>query len=395
MNTMNRHDTVSHMPALDGLRGVAILLVALSHFAIVFSPALPAERIIRTVLSFGWCGVDLFFVLSGFLITGILLETRHSEGYFLKFYMRRVLRIFPLYFAFLGFVFLLVPAVLKPNPVAGVTAAWYLSYLQNWKPNYGASDPFLGHFWSLAVEEQFYLVWPAIVLLVHRVALVRLCSVLAVAGLICRILLTSAGADVEAIYRATPCTIDSLVLGALVALAVRDEQLKEWVARACRYTLIISAACVAAIAAAAGPLWQSPLQHTAGMTALAVLFATVVFSVSAGAAGAGHRLLTYGPLRSIGKYSYGIYVFHMLPNRIVYQAVGNSLAGRPVILAILAKAVYVVAMFVLVYLLAFLSYRLFESRFLALKQYFSYRASRGSRAARLIETQETLEGATP
>lgn len=385
----------TYLPALDGLRGLAILLVAVSHFAIVFSNDLAAEHAIRTVLSFGWCGVDLFFDLSGFLITGILLETKTSQGYFRDFYMRRILRIFPLYFAFLWFVFLLVPAVIRPNPVAAVNPVWYLAYLQNWKPNYGASDPFLGHFWSLAVEEQFYLVWPAVVFLVSRASLVRVCAVLAFAALLCRLLLASSDADVEAIYRLTPCRVDCLALGSLVAVAVRDGELTRFFSVHLRLILVTSAMCVGAVAAVAGPLWHAPLQHTLGMTALAVFFSALVFSASGAAAGPVRALLTGTLLRSIGKYSYGIYVFHLLPNRLAHQPVKDLLAGSSTPVSILAKTAYVLAMFLAVYLLAFLSYQLFESRLLALKRHFYHRPASPPRIAeRLTDPPGNVEGVT-
>src|SRR4029450_1185274 len=156
--------SAGHVPVLDGLRGIAILMVLGHHYSIVWSRTIPLESGIRSVLEFGWCGVDLFFALSGFLITGILIDAKGQESYFPRFYWRRLVRIFPLYYVFLAAVFVLLPFF----PGIGVTTAqvapwWYLTYLQNWKPNRGASDPFLGHTWSLAVEEQFYGVWPLIV----------------------------------------------------------------------------------------------------------------------------------------------------------------------------------------------------------------------------------------
>src|SRR5947209_10880356 len=134
----------SRIPELDGIRGIAILMVLMVHFG--SAPGLPSA--VGAVVEFGWAGVDLFFVLSGFLITGILLSTRQHEGYFSTFYRNRTLRIFPIYYAFL-----LVALVLAPEWKQ--VAYWlYLGHFMN------ASDQpikYMRHFWSLAIEEQFYL----------------------------------------------------------------------------------------------------------------------------------------------------------------------------------------------------------------------------------------------
>ena len=147
---------------LDGVRGIAILLVLLHHFE---PPAgLPTAIVAGAYL--GWSGVDLIFVLSGFLITGILLDTRDSPNYFTTFYARRALRILPLYF-----LTTLIYFRLEPNPLE----RWFWSHLSNWKSAFGQDVPALSHFWSLAVEEQFYLVWPLVVILSPKRAMPRVC----------------------------------------------------------------------------------------------------------------------------------------------------------------------------------------------------------------------------
>src|SRR3982074_1503320 len=151
------------IPQLDALRGLAVLLVLL-HNTDVY-PSLH----LRLISGNGWMGVDLFFVLSGFLITEILLDTKQSEGYFRNFYARRCLRIWPLYYSVLLFMFVIVP-ILRPSEAHTVFEArsspwWaYPVFLQNFLiPIPTMATGALGVTWSLAVEEQFYLVWPLVV----------------------------------------------------------------------------------------------------------------------------------------------------------------------------------------------------------------------------------------
>src|ERR1035437_5812327 len=160
----NMSSDARNIRALDGIRGVAIILVMLHHFEHLIPPCNIAIRFMKLMLSYGWVGVDLFFALSGFLITGILLDTRKANNYFSAFYARRVLRIFPLYYSVL-IVILGAAAVWSHRPhVLPLVADQKLSflYLTNWlvlwKGEWGPN--IVGHFWSLAVEEQFYLIWP-------------------------------------------------------------------------------------------------------------------------------------------------------------------------------------------------------------------------------------------
>ena len=163
----------SHLPGLDGIRGLAILMVMFSHFIVVgknLDPLSPFGRFLHS----GYLGVDLFFVLSGFLITGILIDSKITPNYFRVFYMRRALRIFPLYYLLLAVSWLTVVFITpqdKPLLTGVDSMAWFWLYASNIgmavKGDWLNSPTWvgLGHFWSLAVEEQFYLVWPLLVYL--------------------------------------------------------------------------------------------------------------------------------------------------------------------------------------------------------------------------------------
>ncbi|HZJ61945.1 MAG TPA: acyltransferase [Kofleriaceae bacterium] len=164
---MDREAPASEIvPALDGVRGLAILLV-LAHN---LSPFESTRRLIDLsaglTFDFGWVGVQLFFVLSGYLISGILLDTRGAPGYYRAFFGRRVLRIFPLYYGVLFLCLVLLPVLgLAPDALLADRrhSVWLWTYLINWAEPLGAAIAVFPHFWSLAVEEQFYLVWPFVV----------------------------------------------------------------------------------------------------------------------------------------------------------------------------------------------------------------------------------------
>ena len=203
------------IPQLDAVRGIAILVVML-HNSGTF-PRLFAQ---------GWMGVDLFFVLSGFLITGILLDTKQSESYFKNFYVRRCLRIWPLYYSALFFMFVLVP-FLRPSEASTVFAArsspwWaYPLFLQNFLvPTPTAATGLLGVTWSLAVEEQFYLVWPWVIRFCSSTQVRRLAMVVICVSPALRFYLSLHHVD---IYSNPFCRLDALMAGALLAIVVRSE----------------------------------------------------------------------------------------------------------------------------------------------------------------------------
>jgi len=158
------------VPALDGIRGLAILLVIPHDAGLLLDlpgPMHGAAYVVREFIQVGRAGVQLFFVLSGFLITGGLLDSRGAPGYFAALYARRALRILPLYFAVLSLTFLvLAPRQALPHELLASQRhqIWLWTFLSNWMDPAGGGVSGFTHFWSLAVEEQFYLLWPLAVL---------------------------------------------------------------------------------------------------------------------------------------------------------------------------------------------------------------------------------------
>ena len=229
----------SYIPALDGVRGLAILVVMFCHFVWIqnemSSPPDGKSRLVIEMLKTGRYGVDLFFVLSGFLITGILYDAKGDKHYFRNFYARRTLRIFPLYYCVLLIAFVIAPLFVHwtSNGERQVVhnQAWLWLYMGNVKNSFVGPEFFqqdrlrMGHFWSLAIEEQFYLVWPLLILLLNRRSAMIACVGLIVGAPLLRIGRMSGLPYPKGLFAAiyfTFCKLDTLALGALMALAARS-----------------------------------------------------------------------------------------------------------------------------------------------------------------------------
>lgn len=371
------------IPALDGVRGLAILFVMVFHYYHVDTDVQGLDWLALKLSRVGWCGVDLFFVLSGFLITGILWDARGSTHYFARFYARRTLRIFPLYYGFLT-VLLLATRWRAAELPEGLRLwhehqAWYWAYLANFLPaihgTWDVMPVWAGPLWSLAVEEQFYLVWPLVVWKLSRRTLMRLCMVAFAGGLATRLALTWLGTSPVATYALTPCRMDVLLTGAYLALHVRGATDPARDAQTARRAMCAAGAgLIALFAARRGLTMHDPWSQTLGITLLAVLFAGFVFLAATTAPrGFVGAVLTHPLARMLGRYSYGIYLLHvpieMALARCGYRMklfafLGPWLAPRAIL--------YSLGCIVATTLAAAVSYHLFEKHFLRLKRFFPY-----------------------
>jgi peptidoglycan/LPS O-acetylase OafA/YrhL len=382
--------------ALDGIRGVAIILVMLHHFERLIPPCNIAIKSIKLTFTFGWVGVDLFFALSGFLITGILLDTRNTNNYFGTFYARRILRIFPLYYAVL--ILILGAAALMSNRPPGIPLVadqkLYFLYLTNWlilwKGKWGPNV--IGHFWSLAVEEQFYLIWPLCVWFLASQKLARVAAGASVVALLARLCWVAYTGPSQAIILATVTRMDTLLCGALGAILFRQtrllDALRQWLPKIAFAAILIFVAGVNLTQIAHGSGGWLIFVQTFGFSLLAVGFTALIVHAAAtdGAPTLLQRTLRNGVLTNFGKYSYGIYVYHVpvlaLSSLLVYRWMSPALVQN-----FWFGVLCFVFLFGASFLVAKVSYECFERHFLAMKRYFEPRRSAVSPAAAGVGVQ--------
>jgi peptidoglycan/LPS O-acetylase OafA/YrhL len=356
------------------------VLVLVCHFTEHIDASTRAGRLIAELLGLTRHGVDLFFVLSGFLITGILYDAKNAPHYFRNFYGRRTLRIFPLYYAVLVFFFLILPcfkAYDTPELRFIWQAQWSLwLYCSNFLMAYYSSwvymaDWFqLSHFWSLAIEEQFYLIWPFLILLLSRRAAIVSCCFLIVGAVATRFLLKRSGVSDLSIFVLTPCRIDALAIGAFLALTARApdglSRLRHWTAPTFAASLAI---LIFTFSFVSRWDWLTPtlkyLGFGLGFGALLVLaISTHPYSLCG-------RFFSSTFLRFMGKYSYGIYVFHGLLIFWFYETFGPPVLIRLTHSYLAAYVLYFLLASTLSLAVAILSWHAFEKHFLKLKRYFT------------------------
>jgi peptidoglycan/LPS O-acetylase OafA/YrhL len=372
--------------ALDGLRGVAILLVIAFHYLGTWAELTPGASGLFHLARGGWVGVDLFFALSGFLITGILIRSQGSPRWIRNFYARRTLRIFPLYYLCLALIFglgALVPALRNEGfrEIAEVQG-WLWLYASNIKVAINQQWQTFGlfrggwvelsHLWSLAVEEQFYLVWPALIALTPTRHRFRLALGAFAVALLLRLAFVHHG-NVTAAYMLMPCRMDALASGAVIALlADRDgdcARLLRWA----RPIAVLAAAAIAGIWILRGDFWQrDPVVAGLGFSLVALLSGClVVFAIALPRSHVFVRLLRARPLRRIGEVSYAMYILHFALLKILFLPLTPVDRLAPLLGS---EAAVIVLRFTIVcvttYALARLSWRYWERPFLALKRNF-------------------------
>jgi peptidoglycan/LPS O-acetylase OafA/YrhL len=381
-----------HIPALDGLRGVAIAMVVVFHFVALPTtgpaPTVPPLEALPIALArLGWAGVDVFFVLSGFLITGLLVDTRGTAAYYRRFYVRRALRIWPLYFAVVTAFTLLLPLLARSDPAGADTfaahAAWYWTHTVNWLlavDGWSAAPFRTYHFWSLAVEEQFYLVWPLVVALCPPRRLGTLCVAIVGAAVAFRLAATASGVSPTVLYVSTLTRAEALALGGALAVAARSPRAWAHVAAAVRPLAHASAAgWSAALGVAALAVWAvspglypyaSRAMQSVGAPLVACFAAIAIAAVlTAPEASFAARFSQGRLLGQLGRISYGVYMVHLpLLYLLEHAGFGPSalprtgayvLPGRLLLLAAAGSASIAVAA---------LSWTYFERPLLALKE---------------------------
>ncbi len=375
------HRTASgHIPGLDGVRGISILAVIIAHVFERVPPGHGIENAVYRIGNTGWVGVDLFFVLSGFLITGILIDQRGSIGYFRTFYARRILRIVPAYVAFLLFSMWLAPLIgATSQDVARElrdTQGWYWAYLSNvWDilhpfPREGIPS----HLWSLAIEEQFYLFWPLVVACVAPRTLPSITIACIVAAEICRIVVLAAGGESYVNYHLLPTRMDTIAVGAFLACAVRDPALLRGFLKV-RPLVLGLAVALEAVSAFLNTRsgGSGAVTQLFGFPAIALLSGLLVFLVIQ-----SQSLLTSRTLRFLGRYSYGMYIWHFVVLHVLMDRT-KLLAPRRIGGSYLPyDALAIAEVLVGTVLVALVSWYVIEKPFLRLKRFVPYDAHPGT-----------------
>ncbi|HMC38504.1 MAG TPA: acyltransferase [Acidimicrobiales bacterium] len=319
---------------LDGLRGVAVLSVVLFHAGSYLVPSAAPN-----LLPGGFLGVDLFFVLSGFLMTSILLEPSQSYG---RFYVRRVARIFPALYVFLAGYLLYTWAEGGPG-VTGIRSYVLIALgMGNWSPSVGTTLPFgLAQTWSLGVEEQLYLLWPLVVVLYGRTRPNRLrhvCVVGIAGSLVLKALLWHHGVPATQIYSRTDARLDDFLVGAFVATLWHGREHR--IAPRHLGGLTATAGAFLAVCLAVAHPYSSPWLYEGGFTAVAVCCGIILYACL-------HRTAATGfadsrALRSLGRYSYAAYLWHpavflgaaqLLPGDLFVRVAAATVALAAVVVA--------------------------------------------------------------
>ncbi len=370
---------LNHIKELDGARGIAVIVVMLFHF--VHIPFVSENRFDLFVINFlhlGWIGVDLFFVLSGFLITRILIHEKREQKfskYLSRFYAKRSLRIFPLYYAYLIFIFLIfLPLFLQKldhNEQLKLVEAknaqlWFWLYVSNIKQV--VNGKFFGagvsHLWSLSIEEQFYLFWPLIVYYFKLANIKRITIGIIILSPLLRIICLQLGMPLLSIYFFTFTRLDALSMGALVAI-LSIQNVKIDFLKLIRFIVFLSIVSIVIIYYFGIIPESSPVICSIGYSLLALTFGCLILLLQSTYDFKFRSFFNTKYLTFMGKYSYGLYLFHPLVRNVVLRILGNPfvILGSQILWTIF----FIILSTGLSIILALLSWNLFEKWFLKLK----------------------------
>jgi peptidoglycan/LPS O-acetylase OafA/YrhL len=373
-----------HIEVLDGLRGLAIVLVLFAHFVRedFLIKHFPFTGPIITKLSLmGLTGVSLFFILSGFLITGILLNAKNKPDYFRNFYARRILRIFPLYYLSLFLVFMILPSVIDftaQSTFLKNSQIWLWTYMSNFPTVAGIwnkSEQFaLGHFWSLSVEEHFYLIWPLVIYLTDIKKLKIICKVIIVLSLLSGLISTLLIANYVTLKFFTWTTITfsgALAIGALLAVHKHEHGSLLEISKISKYLLSVFGILfliIGFIPRRYNPELRGLIEHQISWFLYAGLMISII---NMNSTSFSYKIFTNRLLLVLGKISYGIYVFHgiLMPffeKQINIEFISNNV-GSPM----LGLFIYYIVTIGIVFILAWISWTVFESQVLKLKSFFA------------------------
>jgi peptidoglycan/LPS O-acetylase OafA/YrhL len=349
-------DLSARIPELDGLRGIAIGMVLVTHY---FGTTIQVA--VRTPMAYAlvpfrllWSGVDLFFVLSGFLIGGILLDARDSSNYFRVFYTRRFFRIVPIYAVCLGAFFILYTLIrsgvaAKLSWVVKDELPWapYLFFLQNlWMMKWNTSGALgLAVTWSLAIEEQFYLTLPLLIRILNPRRLVAFLGAGILMAPIFRIAfhLLRPSRFYPAYFVMMPCRADALLLGVLGAVVVRDARCRAWLSghRKLSGSILALLALGFVVLDRSFPDLTKPVMYTIGLTWIAAFYLAALLYALSWRESVLSRFLRWKRLCWLGSIAYGVYLFHMF---FLYAIFGSLWAGPPMISSFQTLCVILVAL---------------------------------------------------
>lgn len=347
---MRVENKLNYYPELNGIRAIAAFMVILFHY---FSEG-PFPDIIKKISVLGQTGVTLFFVLSGFLMTRILINEKSSPNFFKVFYIGRILRIFPLYYFFLILFYILSPILSETTNNFDDPKWTFFVFLQNIPMTFQMPFNGPGHFWSLAVEEHFYLVLPILVFFLSQKALKYLLYIIILLAILFRVLILSQGFE---IYQFTLTIMDGLAIGSLLAIYEKNNGFSMLNPKkiATFFIILIIVFLIFWLAFSSKAVFFVQIIK---FTIIAFVFLLLIlFAISSNDKNIVKKLLLTKFMQFSGKISFGLYVFHPLCFLILQKEFrfNNILVD------------FLISIFT-TFSISSLSFYLFEAKFLKIKK---------------------------